>query len=187
MERRGRIDDGALNEAVVNDAGSRHGPIRRLRRDRTLRREADMMAFTVCIALLAALSAGSDHQPHSRSDVLVIVWGTTLGLALTHWFALTLSVRLVDDPTFTYSPIEMLGAQVLMALLVAIVASSVVLVLSADFDRLGARMTAAVFLGGLVGAESRAGGTPAPRAAAYGVGALAVAITIATLKWFVGR
>ncbi len=146
-----------------------------------------MMAFTVCIALLAALSAGSDHEPHSRFDVLIVVWGTTLGLALTHWFALTLSVRLVDDPTFRYSPVEMLGAQVLMALLIAIVASSVVLMLSTDFDRLGARITAAVFLGGLVTAESRVGGASNARAAAYGIGALAVAMTIATVKWFVGR
>jgi hypothetical protein len=164
-----------------------HGALQRLRRDRTLRREADMMAFTVCIALLAALTAGSDHEPHSRSDVLLIVWGTTLGLALTHWFALTLAVRLVDDPNSAYSPVEMLGAQVLMALLVAAVASLVVLVLSSDFDRLGARITAAVFLGVLVGAESRAGGKSNLRAIGYGVGALAVAMTIATLKWFVGR
>ncbi len=142
------------------------------------------MAFTACIALLAALTFGNDHVPHSNLDVLVIVWGTTIGLALAHWFALTLSVRLVDDPTFVYSPLELLFAQLAMAALVAVVATVTVLALSDDYDRVGARVTAALFLGVLVGVESRAGGSGWRRSAAFAVLALVTAVTIATVKWF---
>ncbi len=145
-----------------------------------------MMAFTICIALIAALSYGSDHAPHSGLDVLVIVWGTTFGLALTHWFALTLSVRLVDDPNFKYSPFEMLFVQTGMAALVAATATVAVLVLSEDFNRLGARVTAVLFLGFLVGVESRAGGSSPRRVLGFVVAALAIGLTIATVKWFVG-
>ena len=144
------------------------------------------MAFTVCIALLAALTYGDDHAPHSELDVLVVVWGTTIGLALTHWFALTLSVRLVDDPTFLYEPVEMLFVQLAMAVLVASVATVTVLALSDDFDRLGARVTAALFLGALVGVESRAGGSSWRRSAVLVLVALAIGLTIATVKWFLG-
>lgn len=164
-----------------------NGVLTGLRRDATLRREADMVAVTVCIALIAALTVGNDHASHSQSDVLLIVWGTTFGLALTHWFASTLAVRLVHDPNFRYSPFEMLRAQVLMAVSIAVVASVVVLVLSSRFDRLGARVTAAVFLSLLVGVESRGGGASGVRSILYGLGALAVGMAIATLKWFVGR
>ncbi len=146
-----------------------------------------MMAFTVCIALLAALTYGNDHGAHSQLDVLVIVWGTTFGLALTHWFALTLSVRLVDDPNFKYSPFEMLFAQSGMALLVAVVASITVLALTDDFDRLGARLTAALFLGALVGVESRARGLSWQRTLSYVSVALAIGVAIAATKWLVSR
>jgi hypothetical protein len=157
----------------------------RTRSDRTLRREADMMAFTICIALLAALNFGNEHAAHSQLDVLVIVWGTTLGLALTHWFALALSVRLVDDPNFRYSPFEMLFVQSLMAVLVATIATVAVLVVSEDFERLGARVTAALFLGLLVGIESRAGGSSRRRALGFVIGALTIGVSIATVKWFI--
>jgi hypothetical protein len=161
--------------------------IRRIRRDRTLRREADMMAFTVCLALLAALTAGNDLSPHSRSDVLLIVWGTTVALAFTHWFALALSMRLVHDPQFKYRPRDLLIAQLAMALVVAITTSVVVLALSSDYDRLGARISAAIFLGVLVCVESRAGGSSTRHAVSVGAIALVIAMSIATAKWFIGR
>jgi hypothetical protein len=137
--------------------------VRRTRSDLTLRRETDVMGLTVCIAMLAALTAGNDHSPHTRLNVLTLVWGTTLGLAFTHWFALSFSVHLVPDPRFTYSPRQLLGPQIAMAVLVAVAASIVVLLIPQDVDRLEARITAALFLAVLV-----------------------VGVTIATVKWFVG-
>ena len=156
-------------------------------RNTMLRREADMMAITVCVALLAALSFGDDHTPHSQFDVLLVVWGTTIGLALTHWFALLLSVHLVRDTTFTNRPGEMLVAHLAMAVLVAAAATTAVLILTADFERLGARVTAALFLGGLVSIESRARGSSWPRTALIAVGAIAIGSAIAAAKWYVGR
>lgn len=153
----------------------------------TLRREADMMGLTACLALLAALMAGDDHEPHTRLDVLTIVWATTVGLALTHWFALTLSVRLVDDPAFVFSPLQVLLAGLSLASLVALISTVAVLVSSVDVDRLMARLSAAAFLGVLVGVELRRGGSSMRRAVSWGLGAIVVGLTLATAKWLIGR
>lgn len=144
-----------------------------------------MMAFTVCIALLAVLLWGHEHADSSQLDLLAVVWGTTLGLALTHWFALTLSVRLVRDPSFKYSASEMLLAQTAMVTLVAVTASIVVLALSAKYERFGAQVTAAVFLGALVGIESRAAGGSLRRTVGLVVFSLAIGLAIAVVKRFV--
>lgn len=156
---------------------------RRTRDDPSLRREADMMGFYVAVTLIAALTAGSDGAKHSQIGVLGIVWGTTVGLAVAHWFAMTLSTRVVHDPGLHHSPAEMLFAQVLMAVGVAVVATLVVVLLSPDLERLGARTTAALFIAGLVAFEMRANGTARSTAAVYGLTALAVGLTIAGLKW----
>jgi hypothetical protein len=146
-----------------------------------------MMGLTVAIALLAALSAGDDLAAHSKFDVLAVVWGTTIGLALTHWFAILVSARLVKDPDLRYSPLELLFSQTMMAMIVAVCATAVVAVLSGDFDRLGARVTAALFIGVLVGLESRRGGSSGVRALLLGGGAVVAGATIAATKWFIGR
>lgn len=145
-----------------------------------------MMAFTVCIALLAVLVWGDEDVSRSERELLAIVWGTTLGLALTHWFALTLAVRLVDDPSFRYSAVEMLLAQTLMVLLVAATTSAVVVVVSPTYERFGAMVTAALFLGSLVGVESRAGGTSRGRTVGLVVVVVSVGLAIATVKRFIG-
>ena len=47
------------------------------------------------ITLLAALTVTTGE--HSANlDVFAVVWGTTVGLALAHWFAFVFAVRLVD-------------------------------------------------------------------------------------------
>ena len=169
-------------------SGGLRGVIRRTRDDPTLRREADMMGFYVAVALIAALSAGSsDRAEHTQLEVLGIVWGTTVGLALAHWFAMILSLRVVNDPDLHHTPSEMLVSQLVMAVGVAIAASLVVAALSDDLERLGARVTAAAFIAGLVGFEARTNGASPQRAATYGVGALLIGLAIASLKWVLSK
>ena len=149
------------------------------------RRDADMMALTVCLVLLAALTAGNDHEPHSKWDVLSIVWATTVGLVLTHCFALLLAARLVRDPAYTVDLGTVLAIQLAIALVIALATTVVVLTAEGDFDRFGARASAAVFLGLIVGAESRRGGSSGSLAALWGVVAAATGLIIAAAKWVV--
>src|SRR3954462_2681580 len=59
---------------------------------RRLRREALTMALYVSITLLATLTAVPSD---AHLNELAIIWGTTIGLALAHWFAFVLAARLV--------------------------------------------------------------------------------------------
>ena len=74
-----------------------------------------------------------------------------------------------------------------MGSLLAAVATVVVALLPDDFERLGARIAAALFIGVIVGVESRAGGSTIRRASLHGLLALSAAVAIASFKWFIGR
>lgn len=65
--------------------------------DRELRKEPFTMALYVAVCLLAALTALSEHADRELVEVLGIVWGSTIGLALAHWFAFRMSARLVES------------------------------------------------------------------------------------------
>jgi len=160
------------------------GLLSRTRRDLALRRESDLMGVYASITLLAALTAGADHSSQSQVGVLEVVWGTTVGLALAHWFALVLSAYLVRDPDLHHTPMEVFSSQLLVAAGICLAATVVVLLLPVDVERLGARLTAACFLGGLVVVEARVGGTALPKSLGYGVTALLCAVAVATAKWF---
>lgn len=72
-----------------------------------------------------------------------------------------------------------------MALIIAVTTTVVVFLMPPDVERLGARLTAAVFIGVIVGWESHIGGASWRRSLARGVLALVTATTIAMVKWFI--
>lgn len=146
-----------------------------------------MMGFYLAIALLAALTAGNDYAPHSQMSVLKVIWGTTIGLALAHWFAVYVSNRIVDDPDNHHTPGEILISQMLMATGMAFCATIVVLLLPADGERLGARIVAAVFIGGIVAGESRVAGSTWRTTLIRGGIALLAGLAIAFIKWTFGK
>ena len=172
------------DEAPPVDGPRWLGPWRRTFGDPALHREADMMGLYLAIALIAELSLGKDHTRQSDLQVLVIVWVTTIGLALAHWFALGYSARLVDDPGLHHTPAEVLWSQVGMAVAVALLATLVVLVTPPDAKRFGARLAAAAFIAVLVLIESRNGGLSNGRALSRGLVALALACAVVAAKWF---
>lgn len=146
-----------------------------------------MMGFYVAVTLVAVLSTGNEKAGRDQMQVLVLVWGTTVGLAVAHWFAMILSARVVNDPHLHHTPGEMLYSQLVMAVGIALAATLVVIVVPNQFDRLSARLTAALFIAGMVGFETRAGGASHRRAILYGSSALLIGFAIASLKWFVSK
>lgn len=174
---------------MSEDASSADGskwlrPWRQTFGDPALHREADMMGLYLAIALIAELSLGQDHAKTSDLRVLAIVWGTTIGLALAHWFALGYSSRLVHDPGFHHTPAQVLLSQIAMAVTVALIATVVVLVTPPDAKRFGARLAAAAFIALLVLVESRNGGLSRRQALSRGVVALVLACAVVAAKWF---
>ena len=54
------------------------------------------MGLYVAICLLGALIALPTHE-QDDAEVIAIIWGVTVGLALAHWFAFRVSAALVSD------------------------------------------------------------------------------------------
>jgi hypothetical protein len=147
-----------------------------------LRKEAFTMALYVSICLLAALTAAS--HPTEEINAFIIVWGTTLGLAIAHWFAFSVSARLVGAGKVRLHDAEVSVAQFGGALAVAVLATIPMLFFpdSIEFDVV--RLTLAGFIGVVGFAVARVGGASRLRAFLYGASILIVATGVAALKNF---
>jgi hypothetical protein len=140
------------------------------------------MGLYVSITLLGTLTVtSSEHGP--QHEVLKIIWGTTVGLALAHWFAFSLAARLVDPAAGDDEVVKRaLIAQVCGAGFVAIVCTLAVLVLPEEWERAGARFAAAACIGVVTHGKLRAYGASHRRALAAGAIALVVGLAVAGVK-----
>jgi hypothetical protein len=146
-----------------------------LAHDTEVRREGFTMGLYVSITLLGALTVTS-------VTVLHIVWGTTIGLALAHWFAFSLATRLVDPAADNEHVKRHLAAQVTAALFVAVMCTIPVLLLPDDWERSGARTAAAVCIGAVTYGQVRSFGGSRTRAIAAGTIALVAGLMVAGVK-----
>jgi hypothetical protein len=147
-----------------------------------LRREACTMALYVAICLLAALAAVKEPVGDGDAHTFELVWGTTLGLALAHWFAFRLSARLVASGAFRREDAEAAGAQLAGAVAVALLATIPVLVLPATVELDVVRLVLAAFIA-LVGVTvARSSGASGLRSVVYGLSILAVGAVVALVK-----
>jgi hypothetical protein len=138
------------------------------------------MGLYVSITLLAALAVTGDGD--GNQDVLAIVWGTTIGLALAHWFAFDLVVRLVDPhPQPSHVTRELLF-ELLGAFAVAVIATITLLLAPDHIEREAVRIVMVGAIGLVTLIEARAYGASWRRAAACGAIALVLASLVAGVK-----
>jgi len=147
-----------------------------------LRREALTMALYVAICLLAVLATVTEDADHGHVRAFALVWGTTIGLALAHWFAFTLAARLVAAAGVERDDVELAAAQLAGAAAVAVMVSVPVAVapVTSEFDI--ARLVLAALIAGAGVALGRLGGSGWARSVLVGVVVLVVAATIAVVK-----
>jgi hypothetical protein len=143
------------------------------------------MALYVSITLLAALTATDRNDPHL--NVLALIWGTTVGLALAHWFAFTLASRLVGPIDGPVSAEKELLAEMAGAAGVAVVATLAVIVLPTHLEWEGARFTVAACVGLITYGEIRALGGSRARALGIAAVALVLAGAVAAVKQALGH
>jgi hypothetical protein len=147
-----------------------------------VRREAFTTALYVSICLLAGLSATSDRDGHGQGRVLVIVWGTTIGLTLAHWVAFRASTRLVNEGRLGRSDAQHVAAQLAGASLVAAGCSVAVLVTPESAERDTVRFLLAAGIGAFGFVSARSVGATVRRAVIYATGLTAVAVVAAVVK-----
>ncbi len=146
-----------------------------------LRKEAYTMALYLAICLLGALIALTPHE-ESEAQVIAIIWGVTIGLALAHWFAFRVSATLVSDGKVRRHDLNAASAQLAGAAAVAALASIPVVVSPKSAELEAAELTLAAFIG-LVGyAVARSGNASRLRSVVYAVIVLTGAVVIAIIK-----
>jgi len=147
-----------------------------------LRKEGWVMALYVAVCLLAALTAVTEGPNDGHVRALAIIWGTAIGLTLAHVFAFRVSARLVAQGHIRSSDAATIGAQLLGAASVALLATIPVLIWPASSEFDAVRWTLALFIavvGFVVAREAGAGRT---RSTIYGVALFVTALAIAITK-----
>jgi hypothetical protein len=142
------------------------------------------MALYVSITLLATLTAVPSD---AHLNELAIIWGTTIGLALAHWFAFVLAARLVGPVGDAGSIERELLAETFGAAGVASVATIAVLVLPPHLQWQGARIAVAACIAVIAYAEIRALGGTRARALWVASVALVVGEVVAAVKQALGH
>lgn len=155
-------------------------------------REGTIMALYVSIVLLAALAAlpagGEGHGGHSTSggvhnlELLALIWGTTLGLALAHWFAFRVVTHGFSGGRTSRSDLLVGVAQMLGAGLVAVLCSVPVVLFSDENDVQATTFVPALVIG--VGAyfATRIGGRSKGAALVFGGTAIVIGLVVAAVK-----
>ena len=138
------------------------------------------MALYVAICLLAAFAALPETDAHAR--VIGIIWGVTVGLALTHWFAFRVSARMVGAGSLRPHDAESAGAQLAGAAGVALLASIPVVLFPASVELELVEFLLAAFIAVVGFAVARGGGATRARAMVYAVLVLVIAVAIALVK-----
>jgi hypothetical protein len=138
------------------------------------------MGLYSAIVLLAALTAveGAAHV-----EELAIIWGSTIGLALAHWFSFAVADRLVADEGHEGGghP-DVLVVQLFAAAAIAAEATLAVMVLPDEWELDGARLATALSIGIIVYVLGRKGHRSRRASAVIAAVAFVLGVVVAGVK-----
>lgn len=116
-----------------------------------LLREAGVMSLYISIVLLAAVTSLPDQfgavEDRGLSRVLLTIWGTTIGLALAHWFAFNVASLGFRGGKVLRHDLEIAVAQMAGAATVAAAATVSALLIRDEYDVDGAVLGPLLVLG----------------------------------------
>jgi hypothetical protein len=144
--------------------------------------ESSTMVLYVSVVLLAALVAIDTSAEISDTEILGLIWGTTLGLALAHYFAFRVASQLVRGSRFHRRDAELALVQLGSAVAVAVVCTIPVVLMSRRSEYDVVRLELALLLGIAGYAAGRTGGASRPRSLATGAIVLVVGVAVALVK-----
>ena len=144
--------------------------------------EASTMALYVSVVLLATLVALRDTAFGNQTELLAVIWSTTIGLALAHLYAFRVSSRLVRGRPFHRGDMETALAQLGGAVAVASLCTIPVVVLPSTSEGNVVRLLLGLLLGAAGYSSGRTGGASRSRSFVLGAAVLAVGIAVALFK-----
>ncbi len=154
-------------------------------------REGITMVLYLSIVLLVTLAA----LPAAHGDVdgwirglssvelVGILWGTTIGLSLAHWFAFGVATHGVGGGQLKGQDLKEALAQVAGAMFVAIAATLPILVFSPRVEQIVLPFVLALIIGGADYLVERANGRSRSRSAVLGAITMVIAVTVAAVKF----
>ncbi len=151
------------------------------------------MVLYVSIVLLAALTALPSGQEGGDGRVdggihggalIVLIWGTTLGLALAHWFAFRTAARVYGGGRISGQDVRIGIAQMAGAVIVAALCTIPVLMVSDANDVSVTSFVPALIVGGAGYAVARAGGRTTMQSVVVGGVVLMLGLAVAGVKNF---
>jgi hypothetical protein len=152
-------------------------------------REAVTMVLYVCVVEIAELAAiPEQHFVHGQvtgavgGQLLAIVWGTAVGLAIAHWFAFRLAAPAFRGERPTRQDTHIGLAQVGGAMFVAAVSSIPVVFLSDVRAQETTGDVPAIIIGVVAYLLSRHAGRSRIASTFYGITALALGVLVALVK-----
>ena len=143
------------------------------------------MALYVSICLLAELSAIDDDALH-RGMVFVLVWGTTIGLALAHLVAFLIAGRFADGKRMGPQTRAIAFAQLGGAASVAVTVSAVLVLVPTSVELVAARYDLAVVIGVIGYLVARHAAVRPLRALLFALTVVIVGLGVAALKQWLG-
>jgi hypothetical protein len=172
-----------------SDAPLARAPAPHVDERRHLWQEATLMGLYVSVVLLATLAAlpaghgtGGPTRGPVGVELLAIVWGETIGLALAHAFAFKVAVQGFGGGRLQGLARKEAMAEVAGAAVVAALASLPVLVLSEDTEQRVVPFVLALLIGVVGYLVERAQGRSRTTSFVFGVITLCVGLVIATMK-----
>jgi hypothetical protein len=150
-------------------------------------REGTTMVLYVTIVLLAELAVlpariqGRDTGLSSR-ELLGVIWGTTIALALAHWVAFRLAAKAFGGGGTSREDVEIAGAQLTGAAFVAVVASLPILLLPDDVEHRAVPVVLSLELGIVGYVVARFAGWRRWPAFVFGLTVLLLGEAVAILK-----
>jgi hypothetical protein len=154
---------------------------------RALRREGCTMALYATLCLLAALTVAAQDELAHRGTLLRIIWGTTVGLAIAHFFAFRLTARLFTGGILLRHDSESALIQLLGAAAVAGLATVPVLLVDEEAAVEAVRLLLAGAIGVAGFGVAKASGATHLRATALAVFTLVVGLIVALVKNALGH
>ena len=148
------------------------------------------MVLYLSVVLLATLAAlalahgGADDwfSDLSSSELIEILWGTTIGLALAHWFAFGVATHGIGGGHLKGQDFKEGMAQLGGAALVAALTTVPVLLFSPEVEQQLLPFVLAIIIGVAGYMVERVNGRTRLRSAVFGALTLMIAITVAIIK-----
>jgi hypothetical protein len=141
----------------------------------------------VLLGTLTALPAGHDGagkpvRGPAGIELIAILWGTTIGLALAHWFAFHVATQGFGGGRLRGQDRNEIIAEVAGAAFVAALASVPVLLFQPDTEQQLVPFVLALIIGGVGYLAERANGRARLTSFVFGVITLLAGLVVATLK-----